>query len=71
MEGYVVSSYVDLVKPDIAIYKLLIERFGLNPSESLFIDDREENVEGARKAGMKGLRFEGIEALKKSLKTIL
>lgn len=71
MEGYVVSSYVNLVKPDIAIYKSLIKKFGLNPSESLFIDDREENVEGARKAGMKSLRFDGVEALKDSLQTIL
>jgi FMN phosphatase YigB (HAD superfamily) len=37
----------------------------------LFIDDLESNVEGARLAGMKAIRFESVEKLKASLKVLL
>ena len=37
----------------------LLERFGLRPEESLFIDDAQANVEGARAVGMAALRFDG------------
>lgn len=56
-DGRIVSGEVKLVKPDPAIYKLLLETYALNPRESLFIDDREENVIGARTCGMESIRF--------------
>ena len=36
-----------LIKPDPAIYKCLMERYGLVAEECIFVDDREENVEAA------------------------
>jgi HAD superfamily hydrolase (TIGR01549 family) len=42
---------VALKKPDPAIYRLAEERAGVNANEILFIDDREDYIEGARKLG--------------------
>ncbi len=50
-------------KPDVAIYRALAGRLGLPPSACLFIDDKARNVEGARAAGMRALRFAGEAAL--------
>ncbi len=55
--GIVVSSDIHIIKPDIKIYEYLLEKYSLNPQECLFIDDRKENVEGAKKAGMKAVVF--------------
>ncbi|QHI70005.1 HAD family hydrolase [Tichowtungia aerotolerans] len=39
-------------KPDERIYRAALDRLGANPSDCLFFDDKAENVEGARSAGM-------------------
>ena len=57
--GLVISCEEKLVKPDIAIYRLLTDRFGLNPAECLFIDDIQANVEGAVAAGWHGYVHDG------------
>ena len=46
-------------KPDAGIYRYLLETYGLIPEESLFIDDRPENIEAARELGIKGVVFDG------------
>jgi len=59
MEKSVISYKEHMVKPDVRIYRLLTDRYGLVPSECLFVDDVPANVEGARRAGLQGLVFEG------------
>jgi HAD superfamily hydrolase (TIGR01509 family) len=54
-DGGIISSEVKLSKPDIRIYKFLIDQFGLIPEECLYIDDMEENVRASEIAGMSGL----------------
>jgi putative hydrolase of the HAD superfamily len=61
------SCYLGLRKPDIAIYKRALDILGRPAERILFIDDREENVAGARAAGMKTIRFEGSAALRREL----
>ncbi len=56
-DGVVVSSDVHLIKPDVRIYEYFLEKYHLDASECLFLDDREDNVEGARKAGMQAIVF--------------
>ncbi len=56
-DGILVSADEGVTKPDIRIYRIFLERFGLRPEECLFIDDREDNVEGARAAGMRACVF--------------
>ena len=53
-----VSADLHIIKPDERIYRYLLERYGLNPGETLFIDDRLENVEGARKVGIQAEVFQ-------------
>ena len=56
-EAVVVSGEERLAKPDPRIYDLLLSRHGLDPAGTVFVDDREANVEAARAAGMTGLVF--------------
>ncbi len=66
--GILVSGREYLAKPDAAIYRLALERFGLRAEQCLFIDDRADNVAGADAVGMVGYQFEGAEALRAELK---
>jgi 2-haloacid dehalogenase len=63
----VVSGEVKLLKPDPAIYFLALDRFGLRPSEALFVDDRQINVDGAEAIGMKAHLFTSAQALRARL----
>jgi putative hydrolase of the HAD superfamily len=53
----VFSSRVKLIKPEPAIYALAIERFGIEPSQTVFIDDVAKNVEMARAHGWHAIQF--------------
>ncbi|MGJ3261785.1 MAG: HAD family hydrolase [Salinarimonas sp.] len=54
-EGVVVSAHERLIKPDPAIYRTLLDRYGLEAGRCLFIDDSEKNVVGARAVGMRAI----------------
>ena len=57
LDGYVISSEEKVIKPEPDIYHRLFDRYGLNPSECIFTDDREENILGGRNVGMEGIVF--------------
>ena len=61
-EGKIISGRDFLIKPDLAIYELAISRFDLVPQETLFIDDRLDNIEAAQK-----LNFQTIHLTDPSL----
>ena len=63
----VVSGDERVVKPDPAIYRLLLERNGLEASSCLFIDDSLRNVAGAEAVGMQGHHFTTPAALRAHL----
>jgi putative hydrolase of the HAD superfamily len=56
------SYELNLVKPQAAIYQHMIEGLGISPAEALFIDDRSENVEGARAVGLQAHLFVSWDA---------
>ena len=56
-DGEVVSCEEGVCKPEKEIYELLLERYELTPAETIFIDDRKENVEAAEKVGIEGFHF--------------
>ncbi len=66
-DGVLVSGRVGVVKPDVKIFALLVERFDLEPATTLFIDDAAANVEGARAAGMDAVRYTTPAALRADL----
>lgn len=65
MDGIVVSGHEKISKPDERIYRLLLDRYGLKAEESVFIDDRPANIEAARRVGMQGIVYTGMDALMK------
>lgn len=56
-DGEFISSAYHLLKPEREIYLKFFEVFGLNPSECVFIDDIQENIDGAAACGMDGICF--------------
>lgn len=50
-DGVVVSFEELMCKPDVAIFKKLMGRYGLNPSETIMLDDSEKNCHAAEEAG--------------------
>ncbi len=57
MDGGILSYKDKLIKPDPAIYQLLLKRYGLNAGESVFLDDTLANVEAACRLGIHGIHF--------------
>jgi len=56
-DGFVISAHEGLTKPDPAIFRLLLERFQLDPQRSLFIDDSPANIEAALHCGLQGVCY--------------
>src|SRR5207237_2116852 len=57
-EGVLLSGMVGLIKPDPAIYQLLIERHAIRPEHAIFVDDSLKNVEAAAGIGFDAIHFE-------------
>lgn len=64
------SGYAGVMKPDIEIYKIVLKKIKAKPEECLFIDDKKENLEPAKRLGMKTILFTDIENLKKELSSL-
>lgn len=47
-----ISYQMKCTKPDLKIYRMMIEDADINPAESLFIDDSEQNIAAARTCGL-------------------
>ena len=70
LEGTVISSEEHLIKPDPRIYQCLIDRYELQPSESIFVDDKQKNVDAAKACGMGGLLFTSADQLRSDLQQL-
>lgn len=66
-DGMVISGEVGLVKPDPAIFELLLERIGRPAGECLFIDDNQANVLAAARLGFQTIQFASPEQLRAEL----
>lgn len=67
MDGGILSYKEKLIKPDAAIYELLLKRYGLTAGECVFLDDKEENCAAAKEAGMQAICFHTREQAVKEL----
>ena len=67
IDRYVVSGAERLIKPDHRLFLVLLDRYGLNAGECVFVDDNPDNVAAAETLGMNGIVFTGAEALRKQL----
>ncbi|MDA0196214.1 MAG: HAD family phosphatase [Bacteroidetes bacterium] len=66
-EGIVVSGDESLKKPDSEIYRVLINRYDILPSASVFIDDSKPNIDTAIRLGFSAVHFKGPEKLRTDL----
>lgn len=64
----VISAEVGLVKPDLRIYQLALDRLGILADQAIFIDDFIENVEGAQRAGMQAVVFKNLDQIRTELR---
>jgi len=67
-DGVVVSGEEKMRKPSAEFYKILLDRYKLDPAETIFIDDSLRNVKGAEAVGIAGIHFHNPEQLKEELK---
>jgi 2-haloacid dehalogenase len=66
-EGIVVSGAERMIKPDPAIFHVLLNRYGVHPERAVFIDDAPRNVDAATKIGLHALRFRDAASLRAEL----
>lgn len=69
-DGKMISAHVHKIKPDLEIYKLLLEKYKINPSESVFIDDSLENIKACIKLNITGIHLPYLDNLNDKLKQI-
>jgi FMN phosphatase YigB (HAD superfamily) len=67
----VFSGEVGVAKPDVAVYRLTVERLGLEPAECVFVDDLAVNVRGAVRAGLVGVHHTSVPATLAELTVLL
>lgn len=61
VDGGVISHEVNHVKPEAEIYQSLINKYNINPEEAVFLDDLEENLEGAKTFGIHTILFTSFD----------
>ncbi len=66
---HILSCRVGCKKPAMPIYRAAIEKSGCRPEECVFIDDKAKNVDGAKRAGMRGIHHTTTAKLKRSLRS--
>jgi len=66
-DSVVVSERVGFIKPDPRIFEVVSRELGINPEETVFIDDRQSNTDAAEKLGIKGIVYTGVDKLKDDL----
>jgi putative hydrolase of the HAD superfamily len=69
-EDAIVSAEVGLLKPDPAIFRHLLQTHALTASETLFFDDYQVNVDGAKSVGIEARLFTTPERCEADLRTL-
>lgn len=71
LDGIVMSGEELIGKPELRIYQILLDRYGLNAEECVFIDDRLSNIEAGEKVGIRGIVFENCEQAKREFEGLV
>jgi len=66
-DGWFISGLEGVAKPDPRFFERALQRFGLKPEETFFVDDKEANVAAAKALGIPGTLFSGPEHLRTEL----
>ena len=70
-DGLLISGEDRLIKPDLAIYQLAIKRYNLNPLKCVFIDDKLENIEAAKKLYFQTIHLTNPKTIEVDIKKYL
>jgi 2-haloacid dehalogenase len=70
-DGLLISGEDKLIKPDLAIYQLAIKRFNLVPQDCVFVDDKLENVQAAKKLNFNIIHLINSETIETDIKKYL
>ena len=68
-DSLVWSYQLGIAKPDPAIYHHALDKLGTAAGETLFLDDKQENIEAARQLGIVALQFSTVDRLRADLKS--
>jgi len=66
-DGILVSGEERLIKPDVRIFQLLVDRYRLDPRQTVFVDDVAQNAAAAGAVGIHGIQFTGAATLRNTL----
>lgn len=69
-DGIVVSGQEKLLKPDHAIYRVLMERYDIEPEASVYIDDNRDNASAAGELGFHSIHYTSAEQLRAELRSL-
>ncbi len=61
------SYYTHVEKPKAAAFKIVLDYFHAKPQETVFIDDKTANLDGARRTGIKTILFTNYAGLVRDL----
>ncbi|MFO1412522.1 MAG: HAD family phosphatase [Burkholderiales bacterium] len=65
--GIVVSGAEKVMKPDPRVYRILLERYAIDPAAAVFVDDNPVNAQAATAVGMHGIHFRSAGQLRQEL----
>lgn len=63
----IISSEVGIIKPDVRIFQLTLEKLAARPEETIFIDDNSYNIEAANSLGIAGILYKDLATLREKL----
>jgi 2-haloacid dehalogenase len=66
-EDIIVSGREGVAKPDERIFRIMLERFGLEPAQTVFVDDSKANVEAAQRVGIDAIHYHTSAGLRADL----
>jgi epoxide hydrolase-like predicted phosphatase len=67
---FICSGYMGMMKPEPGIYRLALDTAQSVPEETLFVDDKQMNIDAAAEFGMQGIRFTTMDALVEELERL-
>ena len=65
------SGEVKMAKPGYEIYRLILDRLGVNAQEAIFIDDFVENIEAANQLGFTTIHYQSSDQTIKRINELI
>jgi epoxide hydrolase-like predicted phosphatase len=67
----IISAEERLAKPDLRIFQLAVDRLGVRADQTIFVDDMQRNVQGAKAAGLQAIQFQTAQQMQFDLAQLL